>query len=826
MGTAMGIGIAKAAELVARLPEVTAKLIGMATGAEETRSKFETVFEDSAGVVDQFGERFARMAGLTDVQFQQLAGNVGAVVSGFDMGAPATAKFSNEVLELAGDLQSFHDVPIEETFAALRSGLTGETEPLKRFGIILTQAEVNERALIVARREGIDAADNQAVALARLELMTEKADKAVGDLARTSDSSSNKLRYLSAEARQQADDFAQRLKPALDLVIDALMDSEGALVGLIDTMSEEAAQEITGLISGLLSLIDALSDAAEMLGLTGDELTGVGEGASIIEAELQKIELAIRLVSGGFQMLYGLGVESVLGVLKAVRALRHALGRTELADGMNEDIASLEAQTEDLWRQQREARGAVRDLYAEIAGTEEPEEALDKLSDSMHSLVYGAQNFKGYGTGNTDDDDTDDETAAQLKAREKAHADALKAEDRAADLARSLIADETERRTAMLEAEYDERAQIVREGSAGEIAARMVALDNWRAAEAAKLREIDAQRRELLDPAAFAPTQALTPDRLEMPEFETAPLAGSLDNVDARIGHLRQALSEAGSQGERDFIGRLLTGLEKLRGEMTDTRSDAEKFADAFAGAADHIAKAFSLVTDALTSMSERRLDAIERERDKRLEAIDAEIAAVGQRGEVLTAEEAQRKSLLERREKIEAEFKQKERAERRKLARTEKAAALVQIAINGAIAVSKAYAQLGPLGGTVGAGLVTAATLAQLAVVASKPLPQFADGVTGFAGGAAIVGERGPELVTLGRGSNVVTNENIRAMLADGARSRGGGAVSLDAGALGRTVGQYVERAMRGVEWRWDGFEMVGGIRRVEQDLGRFGLG
>lgn len=46
----------------------------------------------------------------------------------------------------------------------------------------------------------------------------------------------------------------------------------------------------------------------------------------------------------------------------------------------------------------------------------------------------------------------------------------------------------------------------------------------------------------------------------------------------------------------------------------------------------------------------------------------------------------------------------------------------------------------------------------------ASNPqsIPQFAGGVTGFSGGLALVGERGPELITMGRGSNVITNENI----------------------------------------------------------------
>src|SRR5690606_8115253 len=118
-----------------------------------TESKFNTVFRTAAARVNEFGREWANTAGLTQNEFRELASNVGAVVDGFRFGAEAGADFSVEILKLAGDLQSFHNVPIEETFNALRSGLTGETEPLKRFGIILRDTEVKERALAVARRE-------------------------------------------------------------------------------------------------------------------------------------------------------------------------------------------------------------------------------------------------------------------------------------------------------------------------------------------------------------------------------------------------------------------------------------------------------------------------------------------------------------------------------------------------------------------------------------------------------------------------------------------------------------------------------------------------
>jgi len=98
-----------------------------------------------------------------------------------------------------------------------------------------------------------------------------------------------------------------------------------------------------------------------------------------------------------------------------------------------------------------------------------------------------------------------------------------------------------------------------------------------------------------------------------------------------------------------------------------------------------------------------------------------------------------------------------------------------VSMALGSAMAVTSAMSL--PFPGSVIAAailgtLVTAAGIASMATIASKQAPSppaFASGVTGFGGGMALVGERGPEMVTLGRGSNVITNENTEKLLGSG---------------------------------------------------------
>lgn len=101
----------------------------------------------------------------------------------------------------------------------------------------------------------------------------------------------------------------------------------------------------------------------------------------------------------------------------------------------------------------------------------------------------------------------------------------------------------------------------------------------------------------------------------------------------------------------------------------------------------------------------------------------------------------------------------------------------IIQAYLNQAIAAQAVQGfQKGPIIGL-------AAALLGVSIVKgffSKAIKKnaFADGVTGFAGGAALVGERGPELVTLPSGSNVITNENTQKLLAS--VSGGGNSVAI----------------------------------------------
>lgn len=118
-------------------------------------------------------------------------------------------------------------------------------------------------------------------------------------------------------------------------------------------------------------------------------------------------------------------------------------------------------------------------------------------------------------------------------------------------------------------------------------------------------------------------------------------------------------------------------------------------------------------------------------------------------------------------------------------------ASQIAQVWINAAAGTAAAWAScmpLGPIAGPIAASILTTALMSvagvQTGTIASQsppaaptpralpkepaylPVPGFATGVTAYSGGMALVGEEGPELVTLPQGSNVITNENTNDIL------------------------------------------------------------
>lgn len=198
---------------------VTKQLFEIGSAVEETASKFNTVFGESAESVQGFIDQFATMAGLSNEAAQGVLATTGSIVQGMGFAQEASAQFATQVVELAGDLSSFNNIPIGETALAIQAALTGEREQMKRLGIVLREADVQQRALTLSGKTVASALTDQERATATLALITERAGFAVGDLERTQFSAANQARALGADIQNIKESIATALLPVLSIAV-------------------------------------------------------------------------------------------------------------------------------------------------------------------------------------------------------------------------------------------------------------------------------------------------------------------------------------------------------------------------------------------------------------------------------------------------------------------------------------------------------------------------------------------------------------------------------------------------------------------------------
>ena len=142
----------------------------------------------------------------------------GAIAFGmlFNQAAPteaAAARMSQRFTELAQDAASFYNTDFDTAMGKIRSGLTGESEPLRDFGVFLTEAVVRAKALEMGIVSAGEELNEQGKIMVRAALITEGLSKAYGDVARTSDSLANRLRAIGGMVRELAIEFGHILEP-------------------------------------------------------------------------------------------------------------------------------------------------------------------------------------------------------------------------------------------------------------------------------------------------------------------------------------------------------------------------------------------------------------------------------------------------------------------------------------------------------------------------------------------------------------------------------------------------------------------------------------
>lgn len=243
-----------------------ASAVSSASRLQESLSKVTVVFGEQADEIKAWADNSATAFGQSKQQALEAAGTFGNLFQAFGVGRSQAADMSTSLVELAADLASFNNTSVDEAIIALRSGLSGETEPLKRFGVALNDARLKNEAL----RMGLIATTTDALtpgarAQAAYALIMKDTALAQGDFARTSDGLANKQRILRAQFENVKATIGTALIPIFTALATVLADFLTRHEDDIERFANLLAEKIPTAVAAIASAIDAARPTVEFI---------------------------------------------------------------------------------------------------------------------------------------------------------------------------------------------------------------------------------------------------------------------------------------------------------------------------------------------------------------------------------------------------------------------------------------------------------------------------------------------------------------------------------------------------------------------------------
>lgn len=193
--------------------------IDQASDLDENLSKVNEIFGDGADEIAKWSEGASKAFGQSRNQALEAASTFAVFGKSAGLAGDDLTGFATGLTELASDLASFHNTEPQEAIDALGAALRGESEPMRKFGVLLDDASLRAEAL----KQGLISSTKEALTpqqkvLAAHALIMEQTADAQGDFARTSGGLANMQRQLAA----RMDDVKTKVGTALLPIVLAL----------------------------------------------------------------------------------------------------------------------------------------------------------------------------------------------------------------------------------------------------------------------------------------------------------------------------------------------------------------------------------------------------------------------------------------------------------------------------------------------------------------------------------------------------------------------------------------------------------------------------
>ena len=343
-----------------------------ARDAQETSSKFDTVFKGLSKESQESANNLARNFGLSGTAAKQMLGDTGDLLTGFGFTKDSALELSTQVNELAVDLASFTNFSggAKGASDALTKALLGERESLKSLGVAILDKDVKTKVSeLVAKGHRFETM-RQAKAVATLAIAVEQSKNAIGDFSRTSEELANQERITSSRIQDLKESFGKALLPV--------------------------ALKLTKAVRGIVVTLQDLSPGAKK---TIVVMAGIAAVVGPLLLLIGGLAIAIPAVTAGFAVFGGISLAALapiavaaIGVAAAAGLILRNWGSISgffggIASGISTTLGPTVSRLVD---QFISAAGIITDLFSEESETSKSISEFANLGELIGTIFGGS----------------------------------------------------------------------------------------------------------------------------------------------------------------------------------------------------------------------------------------------------------------------------------------------------------------------------------------------------------------------------------------------------------------------------------------------------
>lgn len=278
---------------MAKLVSLKAIATYLGNAAEKFNSYYEAAnlfgvsMKGLTGEASTFINKMETLLGIDPTEAMNNMATIQGLTTSFGMASDKAYILSKNLTQLGYDLASLKNIPVAESFTKIQAAISGELEPIRRLGVDLSQARLQQELLNLGYSQSVSTLSQADKAVLRYIAIMKQTTDAQGDFARTLSSPANMIRILQAQLNSLARSVGSLLYPALKSILPPLI---------------AAVELVKELVTGIASLMGVKVEFPDFSSAS-DDVSGVTDALDNTTKATGKAAKAFKNYIMGFDEL-------------------------------------------------------------------------------------------------------------------------------------------------------------------------------------------------------------------------------------------------------------------------------------------------------------------------------------------------------------------------------------------------------------------------------------------------------------------------------------------------------------------------------------------